>query len=131
MADNERIEVGKSANGSPHDVDKGHVDDHMPVITFRAFIMCVLVSMGGIIFGYDTGSIAGYLQMPDFQSRFANRTPSGGYEWPPALSGILVGGWPIGACIGALAAAKPADTYGRKWYVYRRKLSHLDPRSSC
>ncbi|KAJ9667587.1 hexose transporter hxt5 [Coniosporium apollinis] len=117
MADHERIEVGKSANGSPHDVDKALVDNHMPVITFRAFIMCALVSMGGIMFGYDCGSIAGYLQMPDFQSRFANRTPSGGYEWPPALSGILVGGWPIGACIGALAAAKPADTYGRKWCI--------------
>ncbi|KAJ9640886.1 hexose transporter hxt5 [Coniosporium tulheliwenetii] len=117
MADHERIEVGKSANGNPHDVDKALVDNHMPVITFRAFIMCALVSMGGIMFGYDCGSIAGYLQMPDFQSRFANRTPSGGYEWPPALSGILVGGWPIGACIGALAAAKPADTYGRKWCI--------------
>lgn len=55
--------------------------------------------------------------MSDFLRRFANRTSDGTYAFPPALSGILVGGWPIGACVGALAAAKPADTYGRKWSI--------------
>jgi SP family sugar:H+ symporter-like MFS transporter len=28
--------------------------------------MAVIVSMGGFIFGYDTGQISGFLEMPNF-----------------------------------------------------------------
>lgn len=41
----------------------------LPRITGRSFVLCVLVSMGGLIFGYDTGQISGFLEMPDFLER--------------------------------------------------------------
>jgi SP family sugar:H+ symporter-like MFS transporter len=33
----------------------------VPRLTIRSFIMGVFVSMGGFIFGYDTGQISGFL----------------------------------------------------------------------
>ena len=41
----------------------------LPRVTGRSFALCVLVSMGGLIFGYDTGQISGFLEMPDFLDR--------------------------------------------------------------
>jgi SP family sugar:H+ symporter-like MFS transporter len=45
--------------------------DYSPLkrVTGRSFVLCVLVSMGGLIFGYDTGQISGFLEMPDFLER--------------------------------------------------------------
>jgi len=49
----------------------------------RILWMAVLVSMGGFIFGYDTGQISGSLEIPDFLARFADSTNADG---GPALS---------------------------------------------
>jgi len=38
-------------------------DSKVPFLTVRTFLMTVLVSMGGICFGYDTGQISGFLQV--------------------------------------------------------------------
>ena len=42
-------------------VEKGSENDSkVPRLTFRTFFMCILVSMGGICFGYDTGQVCSY-----------------------------------------------------------------------
>lgn len=38
-------------------------DSKVPFLTTRTFLMTVLVSFGGICFGYDTGQISGFLQV--------------------------------------------------------------------
>lgn len=39
-----------------------HLDySPLPRVTWRSFSMGVLISMGGLIFGYDTGQISGFL----------------------------------------------------------------------
>lgn len=35
----------------------------VPFLTLRTIMMTILVSMGGICFGYDTGQISGFLQV--------------------------------------------------------------------
>ncbi|KAL5394451.1 hypothetical protein PMIN02_004994 [Paraphaeosphaeria minitans] len=40
----------------------------------RIILMAVLVSMGGFIFGYDTGQISGFLEMSDFLDRVSDTT---------------------------------------------------------
>lgn len=45
----------------------------VPLLTIHSFIMGVFVSMGGFIFGYDTGQISGFLGMPEFQQRFGQK----------------------------------------------------------
>ncbi|OCK75994.1 general substrate transporter [Lepidopterella palustris CBS 459.81] len=82
----------------------------------RIILMAVFVSMGGFIFGYDTGQISGFLEMSNFLARFADTTnPKTG---DPALtnsrSGTIVALLSIGTLLGALFAAPIADKFGRK-----------------
>lgn len=58
----------------------------------RILLMGVLVSMGGFIFGYDTGQISGFLEMPDFLRRFADTTDpdTGGPAFTNGRSGTIV-----------------------------------------
>lgn len=63
----------------------------VPRLTLHSFIMGVFVSMGGFIFGYDTGQISGFLGMADFQQRFGQRDSDGdGYHFSNVRSGLIV-----------------------------------------
>ncbi|KAF2809565.1 uncharacterized protein BDZ99DRAFT_463352 [Mytilinidion resinicola] len=86
---------------------------------FRPHIifMAVLVSMGGFIFGYDTGQISGFLEMPDFLEKFHDTTKDGKPAFSNSRSGTIVGLLSIGTLIGALIAAPVSDKFGRKWSI--------------
>ena len=87
---------GQAVSASPADSDiekdigKPLSDlDQSPVkfLRLRILAMAVIVSMGGLIFGYDTGQISGFVQMPDFIDRFAG--PTGKFSnWK---EGLIVG----------------------------------------
>ncbi|GFP56509.1 probable high-affinity hexose transporter ght7 [Trichoderma asperellum] len=49
----------------------------LPRVTGRSWAMGCLISFGGLIFGYDTGQISGFLEMPDFLDRFGLTAPDG------------------------------------------------------
>ncbi|KAL9131835.1 MAG: hypothetical protein Q9175_006670 [Cornicularia normoerica] len=93
------------------------VYDDSPVkfLSMRSFAMGVLVSMGGFIFGYDTGQISGFLQMPNFLQRFGEDHGNGSYKFGNVRSGLIVGLLSIGTLAGALAVAPIADRIGRKY----------------
>lgn len=90
--------------------------DYSPLkrVTARSFWLCVLVSMGGLIFGYDTGQISGFLEMPDFLERFGMRHSDGTLYFSNVRSGLIVALLSIGTLIGALVAAPIADKVGRR-----------------
>jgi hypothetical protein len=54
-----------TATGDTADIEteKGPFEDEskVPFLTARTFFMAVLVSMGGLCFGYDTGQISGFV----------------------------------------------------------------------
>ncbi|KAI0469023.1 hexose transporter [Xylaria cf. heliscus] len=93
----------------------------LPRVSSRSFAMGLLVSMGGLIFGYDTGQISGFLEMPDFQRRFGEPSDDGNgkitYTFSPVRSGLIVGLLSIGTLVGALIAAPIADKIGRRLSV--------------
>ncbi|RAK99895.1 sugar porter family MFS transporter [Aspergillus ibericus CBS 121593] len=93
------------------------VDTPIPLLTWRSFLMGIFVSMGGFLFGYDTGQISGFLEMPDFLQRYGQQHSDGTYYFSNARSGLIVGLLSIGTLIGALIAAPIADRIGRKWSI--------------
>ncbi|PGH28023.1 hypothetical protein AJ80_00278 [Polytolypa hystricis UAMH7299] len=87
-------------------------------LTWHSFVMCVFVSMGGFVFGYDTGQISGVLEMNDFLRRFGEPNPDGsGYHFSNVRAGLIVAMLSVGTLIGALVAAPIADRMGRKWSI--------------
>ncbi|KAJ6013787.1 hypothetical protein N7540_008378 [Penicillium herquei] len=93
------------------------VDTPIPLFTIRSFVMGIFVSMGGFLFGYDTGQISGFLEMPNFLQRYGQPSGDGTYHFSNVRSGLIVGLLSIGTLIGALIAAPIADRVGRKWSI--------------
>ena len=77
-------------------------------IGFVAIMLALVASMGGFIFGYDTGQISDILIMDDFRRRFATcGDPSivSTCEFSTVRSGLIVSLLSIGTLAGALAGA--------------------------
>ncbi|RHZ51412.1 hypothetical protein CDV55_103121 [Aspergillus turcosus] len=106
--------------------DSGIVDDSpVKYLTWRSFILGIVVSMGGFVFGYATGQIAGFTTMDDFKRRFAEVQPDGSYKFSNVRNGLIVGLLSIGTMIGALVAAPIADRMGRKFSISFWSLIHI------
>lgn len=86
-------------------------------ITWFTFLIAGVASMGGFLFGYDTGQISDILLMDDFLLRFATCTTPGVVDtchFKTAIEGLVVGLLSIGTLIGALLGAPTADKFGRR-----------------
>ncbi|RHZ55053.1 sugar porter family MFS transporter [Aspergillus thermomutatus] len=106
--------------------DSGIVDDSpVKYLTWRSFILGIVVSMGGFVFGYATGQISGFTTMDDFKRRFAEVQPDGSYKFSNVRNGLIVGLLSIGTMIGALVAAPIADRMGRKFSISFWSLIHI------
>ncbi|KAH8173590.1 sugar transporter domain-containing protein [Sarocladium implicatum] len=82
---------------------------------FEAVLLGVTTSIGGFLFGYDTGQISGMLLFRDFMDRFGTKDDGkGGKEFVPILQALLVSLMSIGSLLGALSGAYTADWWGRR-----------------
>ncbi|KAK0520251.1 hypothetical protein OC835_007268 [Tilletia horrida] len=81
-----------------------------------AILIAGLASMGGFLFGEDTGQISGILLMSDFKERFGTeRDPVTGEPFFNSwLEGLIVSALSIGTLIGVLIGAPLADLFGRR-----------------
>ncbi|PYH93848.1 monosaccharide transporter [Aspergillus ellipticus CBS 707.79] len=105
------------AHEAMHEKPAETVDTPIPLLTWRSFTMGIFVSMGGFLFGYDTGQISGFLEMKNFLERYGQQRSDGTFYFTNARSGLIVGLLSIGTLIGALIAAPIADRIGRKWSI--------------
>jgi SP family sugar:H+ symporter-like MFS transporter len=74
----------------------------------ESILLGVVTSVGGFLFGYDTGQISGMLIFSDFRRRFATGEPAAPGEPPqfvPIIESLLVSLMSIGTLIGALSGA--------------------------
>ncbi|WPH01907.1 Hypothetical protein R9X50_00476100 [Acrodontium crateriforme] len=115
------VRGGSQVEDHAGNVEKRGVDNSKArLATPRVFAMALIVSIGGLIFGYDTGQISGFLEMKDFQQRFGNirtyNSSTGEYDYgfTDVRSGTIVALLSIGTLIGALASAPIADVFGRR-----------------
>ncbi|BFZ52980.1 hexose transporter hxt5 [Savitreella phatthalungensis] len=89
--------------------DDPRVSEKEKITAFSIFI-AVVAAMGGTVFGYDTGQISGFLEMPDFLQRFGERQLDGSYAIPVWREGAIVALLSVGTLFGALSAGPIADT---------------------
>ncbi|KAI7909977.1 high-affinity glucose transporter ght2 [Pyricularia oryzae] len=82
----------------------------------ESLFLGAVTSLGGFLFGYDTGQISGMLIFEDFQRRFATGPvgENGIREWVPIIQSTMVSLMSIGTLIGALSGAYTADWWGRR-----------------
>ncbi|KAK0612694.1 Low-affinity glucose transporter HXT3 [Lasiodiplodia hormozganensis] len=76
--------------------------------------MGAVASMGGFMFGYESGHISGIMAMSDFKHRFGDQADG---TFGPARSDTIVALLCIGTLIGCLCSASLADRIGRKFSI--------------
>ncbi|XBW38400.1 hypothetical protein QEN19_003988 [Hanseniaspora menglaensis] len=78
-------------------------------------LLCLLISFGGFVFGFDTGTIGGFFNMGNFKRRFGSyHQGRKEYYFSNARTGLMVSIFNIGCAIGGLAFGGLSDKYGRK-----------------
>ncbi|KAG9030025.1 hypothetical protein FRB95_004612 [Tulasnella sp. JGI-2019a] len=87
-----------------------------PKNKWAGIFMTAFAAFGGILYGYDTGTISGVKVMPDFLRTFGKPGlgTDGGYGLTTANESLIVSILSAGTFFGALLAAPMGDIVGRK-----------------
>ncbi|KAH9167454.1 MFS monosaccharide transporter [Lactarius sanguifluus] len=105
--------------GGPVDTGGG-IGANAPKSKIAGILMTSFAAFGGILFGYDTGTISGLQQMPDWLRTFGHpvtvsSTFPDGYGISSSQRSLVVSILSAGTFFGALLAAPFGDYLGRKW----------------
>lgn len=76
--------------------------------------LCVLVAFGGFVFGFDTGTISGFVNMSDFLQRFGQTNAEGVHYLSKTRTGLIVSIFNIGCAVGGIFLSKCGDVWGRR-----------------
>ncbi|KAF7331036.1 putative glucose transporter rco-3 [Mycena venus] len=89
-----------------------------------AIVMSAFAAFGGILFGYDTGTIGGVIAMQDWLNVFGQFDPTGqlgkdtnGMYLTTSNKSLVVSILSAGTFFGALLAFPMGDMVGRKWGI--------------
>ncbi|KAI1820447.1 high-affinity glucose transporter RGT2 [Xylaria intraflava] len=84
--------------------------------TWPAIVIGLFVAFGGILFGYDTGTISGILTMPYWRTLFSTGyiNSAGEPDVTPSQSSAIVSILSAGTFFGSLASPFLGDTIGRR-----------------
>lgn len=77
-------------------------------------LFCILIAFGGFVFGFDTGTISGFVNMPDYQRRFGTIQSDGKYGFTDTRTGVIVAIFNAGCAVGGIFLSKIADVAGRR-----------------
>ncbi|KAF5857260.1 Plasma membrane low glucose sensor [Aspergillus alliaceus] len=85
--------------------------------TWPAILISGFVAFGGILFGYDTGTISGILAMPYWAQTFSTgyRDSTGQLNVTASQSAAIVSILSAGTFFGSLGAAPTGDLIGSRW----------------
>ncbi|ESZ93846.1 hexose transporter [Sclerotinia borealis F-4128] len=100
--------VARSLNGSAPDAV---ALDNLPA-TKLALTLGSIASIGGFMFGYESGQISGFVQMSDFLARFGEDG-----ELSAVRQGTIVAILCAGTLVGCLASGYLCDKIGRRYTI--------------
>jgi MFS transporter, SP family, sugar:H+ symporter len=88
----------------------------VPGKSWPAIVIGLFVAFGGVLFGYDTGTISGILAMPYWMNLFSTGyiNSKGQHDVSPSQSAAVVSILSAGTFFGALTAAPFGDFMGRR-----------------
>ncbi|CCO28405.1 putative glucose transporter rco-3 [Rhizoctonia solani AG-1 IB] len=86
-----------------------------PKNKIAGILMTAFAAFGGILFGYDTGTISGIKEMKDWLRTFGYDKGDGTYGITTSNESLVVSILSAGTFFGALLAAPMGDILGRKW----------------
>ncbi|KAL3230184.1 putative glucose transporter HXT5 [Nakaseomyces bracarensis] len=114
-------DASSSNRKAEHEKDPDFLEQHARIENpngKRAYvavsISCALVAFGGFIFGWDTGTISGFVNQTDFIRRLGQVNSQGVPYLSKARTGLIVAIFNIGCAIGGVVLSKIGDTRGRK-----------------
>lgn len=86
-----------------------HFSDYLLISFF-----CLLVAFGGFVFGFDTGTISGFVNMSDYKMRFGEINAQGQHYLSDVRTGTIVAIFNIGCAVGGILLSKVGDVWGRR-----------------
>ncbi|GAV49162.1 hypothetical protein ZYGR_0N05680 [Zygosaccharomyces rouxii] len=90
--------------------EKGSVTNHWSIIC-----SCLMIAFGGFVFGWDTGTISGFINMTDFKRRFGHwDSTNEEFQLSEARMGLIVSVFNVGCAIGGFTLGRLGDIYGRR-----------------
>ncbi|CAO3673508.1 unnamed protein product [Umbelopsis vinacea] len=93
-----------------------HKPENVAGSALPAILMGAFVAFGGVLYGYDTGTISGILAMKSFVDTFGQVDPTTGeMAITSATSSLVVSILSAGTFFGALSAGPLGDILGRRW----------------
>ncbi|GAV52850.1 hypothetical protein ZYGR_0AI01320 [Zygosaccharomyces rouxii] len=107
-------------DGEKNIEEQSKKDDGPPAFLLKSIALCVIISFGGFIVGWDIGIIGGITNMESFQENFGPlvNMDTGRHYFPEILVGLVISIFSIGGVIGGLTIAKAGDWKGRKFGMY-------------
>ncbi|KAG5417045.1 HXT5 [Candida metapsilosis] len=78
-------DLEKDEEHSSHELAKKPMSAYLGVC-----FMCVLIAFGGFVFGFDTGTISGFVNMDDFKRRFGQQKSDGTYYFSNVRTGLII-----------------------------------------
>ena len=115
----EKEEIPKNEHNEQGEQNENN--EHIPTLEDKPLkeyigisILCFLIAFGGFVFGFDTGTISGFINMTDFLERFGGTKADGTLYFSNVRTGLLIGLFNVGCAIGALFLSKVGDMYGRR-----------------
>lgn len=79
--------------------------------TSMGIIVGIFAAFGGVLYGYDTGTISGIMAMKYVKAQF----PANGESFTSSESSLIVSILSVGTFFGAITAPLITDTLGRRW----------------
>ena len=80
-----------------------------------AIVVSAFAAFGGFLYGYDTGTISGILDMGYFKQTFGKNQTDGTYLLESSDKGLIVSILSAGTFFGALLGYPSSDFLGRRW----------------
>ncbi|ODQ46418.1 hypothetical protein PICMEDRAFT_72489 [Pichia membranifaciens NRRL Y-2026] len=93
--------------------EEDYVSSYLPITCYS-----ILIALGGLVFGYDIGTIGGLVDLPALSARFGDSVQTGPATFSPIVKGALVSVSCLGGFVSGGVAAKLIPVIGMRCTIF-------------